>query len=224
MASAVDICNLALGYLGDAATVSSIDPPEGSAQATHCARFYPIALAAMLEMHPWSFSTVRTALTQITNPSDTWAYAYAAPSDVINMLAVLPPDALDDYSAGVPLPDVQPVLAGPMLQGSGYTPQPFSPETLLDGQDIILTNQPSAVLRYTRYVSDTAKFSPLFVTALSYLLASKLAGPLIKGDAGRAEAKAQLQQFVYWYGQARDSDSSQRKIAPVHQVPWVNAR
>jgi len=105
-----------------------------------------------------------------------------------------------------------------------YAPQPFSPETLLDGQDIILTNQAGAVLRYTRYVSDTAKFSPLFTTALSYLLASKLAGPLIKGDAGRAEAKAQLQQFAYWYGQARDSDASQRKIAPVHQVPWVNAR
>ena len=52
MASVVDICNQALSHLGDSATVASIDPPEGSAQAEHCARFYPAALAALLEMHP----------------------------------------------------------------------------------------------------------------------------------------------------------------------------
>ena len=40
MASEVEICNLALARLGDAATVVSIDPPEGSAQAEHCAMFY----------------------------------------------------------------------------------------------------------------------------------------------------------------------------------------
>ena len=56
MASEVDICNLALGHLGDNATVSSISPPEGSAQAEHCARFYPIARDALLEMHNWNFA------------------------------------------------------------------------------------------------------------------------------------------------------------------------
>ena len=48
MPSEVDICNLALGHLGDSATVATIDPPEGSAQAEHCARFYPIARDARL--------------------------------------------------------------------------------------------------------------------------------------------------------------------------------
>ena len=43
MASDVDVCNLALAHLGDEATVASISPPEGSAQAGHCARFYPMA-------------------------------------------------------------------------------------------------------------------------------------------------------------------------------------
>ena len=50
MASEVDICNLALGHLGDNATVASLNPPEGSVQAQHCARFYPIARDALLEM------------------------------------------------------------------------------------------------------------------------------------------------------------------------------
>ena len=52
MPSAVTICNLALAHLGDSATVSSIDPPEGSAPAEHCARFYPVALGLLLEAHP----------------------------------------------------------------------------------------------------------------------------------------------------------------------------
>ena len=36
MASDVQICNIALAHLGDTATVASINPPEGSAQAEHC--------------------------------------------------------------------------------------------------------------------------------------------------------------------------------------------
>ena len=56
MASVVDICNLALAHIGDDATVSSIDPPEGSAQAEHCKRFYAIARDTMLQMHNWNFA------------------------------------------------------------------------------------------------------------------------------------------------------------------------
>ena len=59
MSSEIDICNLALARLGDDATVASIDPPEGSAQAEQCARFYSIARDTMLEMHDWRFATKR---------------------------------------------------------------------------------------------------------------------------------------------------------------------
>ena len=59
MASEVEICNLALARLGDAATVVSIDPPEGSAQAEHCAMFYPMARDTLLAQHPWGFAQRR---------------------------------------------------------------------------------------------------------------------------------------------------------------------
>src|SRR5512135_2814386 len=101
MASDVDICNLALAQLGDAAAVQSINPPDQSAQAAHCARFYPVARDALLEMHTWGFATLRVALAQVSNPFPQWQYAYAAPSDAINYLEVLDPNALDDYSVGV---------------------------------------------------------------------------------------------------------------------------
>ena len=72
MASPVDICNTALAYLGDVANVVSIDPAEGSAQAEHCARFYPLARDALLEMHDWGFATRRVALAGLANPTTQW--------------------------------------------------------------------------------------------------------------------------------------------------------
>lgn len=206
MPSVIDIANQALSHLGDSATVASIDPPEGSAQAEHCARFYPLALAAMLEMHNWSFATRRITLAPVANPSSTWQYCYALPNNAISLLAVLAIDAIDDYS------------------GLDYTPQQFVVETDALGSDILLTNQSTAVLRYTVLVTDPTKFSPLFVEALGWLLASKLAGPVLKGETGMSAAQACTKTFVYWMGKAIDSDSSDRKVIPTHQVGWMNAR
>lgn len=223
MASSIDICNQALSHLGDSATVASIDPPEGSAQAEHCARFYPMALAALLEMHPWSFSARRITLAAVTNPSTGWAYAYAEPSDALNLISVLAPDATDDYSSRTQTTSSNdPNLRNTI--GGVYTPQDFATEVDSAGSNIILTNQADAVLRYTSYVTDTSKFSPLFVECLGWLLASKLAGPILKGESGMNAAQACTKTFLYWFNKATDSDASQRRVVPRHQVSWMNQR
>ncbi len=225
MASVVDICNQALSHLGDSATVASIDPPEGSAQAEHCARFYAMALNALLEMHPWAFSTKRSTLAQVANPSTTWTYCYALPSNTINLLSVLSPDAVDDYSSSMQSSaQAYDNSYARNTVGGAYTPQDFSSEIDEAGNDIILTNQAGAVLRHTVLVTDTTKFSPLFVECLGWLLASKLAGPVLKGEVGMSAAQACTKTFLYWFSKAIDSDASQRKSTPRHQVGWMNAR
>jgi len=225
MASQVDIANLALGHLGDTATVTSIDPPEGSAQAEHCARFYPISLSTMLEMHTWGFCTRRTTLAEVSNPSSTWQYAYAKPTGCLNILSIIAPDATDDYSASLgATSSYSDANGGTIPIGGVYTPQKFAVETSATGDEIILTNQANAVIRYTAGVTDTAKFPPLFTEALTWLLASKLAGPVIKGSEGRAAAKDCLSTFNYWLTRARGSDASDQLIAPEQQVVWMNAR
>jgi hypothetical protein len=219
MPSAVEICNLALADLGDSATVASIDPPEGSAQAEHCARFYPVALAALQELHAWSFCTRRESVAEVANPSSTWLYAYALPAEVINILAVLDPAATDDYSTGW-----APNSNGITTSGV-QTPQPYVRETDADGNGILLTNQAAAVVRYTAYVTDTTKFTPLFVLCLSCLLRSMLAGPVLKGADGRSESKAAKQEFAtVWLPRAAASDASDRDVKPVHTVGWMAAR
>lgn len=215
MASEVDIANLALANLGDNATVASLDPPEGSAQAEHCARFYPIARDALLESHTWGFATKRAQLAELTSPSSSWTYCYSVPSNMLVAIAVLPPDVVDDYSDN---------SASQETAVGEYIGQPFVIESLDDGTSVIYTDQEDAVLRYTARITDPTKFSPLFTHALAWSLSSMLAGPIIKGDAGMAEAKRCLQMMNLYLGQAKVSDANQRNIKPKKVVSWIARR
>ncbi len=227
MASAVDICNLALGHLGDDATVSSIDPPEGSAQAEHCARFYSIARDTALEAHDWNFATTRSVLAQVGSAWPSWAFCYELPVSCIRAVSVLPPNALDDYSVGISGGGGAELgFPGTSLaqHGAVYSPQEYAIETDERDRRLLYTNQPDAVLRYTRRVTDTTRFSPLFVDALSRLLASYLAGPVVKGTEGVSVAQAQLGAYRAIIAQATVSDTNQRQSRPVHNVPWISGR
>lgn len=222
MASDVDICNLALSHLGDEATVITIDPPENSTQAEYCARFYPIARDSLLEMHPWRFATKRVALAQNVTAPSTWQYSYAQPNDLVKHIAILAPDAPNDLSGEFFLGDPPFNLPN---QGTGaYTQQTYATESAEDGSLIILTNQENAHLLYIYRCVDTTRYSPLFVDALSRLLASYLAGPVLKGEAGRAEAKEQLKTFLLVYRSAAASDATQRRVKPLQSVSWIAGR
>jgi len=222
MATEEDICNLALSHLGDTATVASLNPPEGSAQAEHCARYFPIARDTLLEMHTWRFSMRRIALAKLTSNWPEWDFAYAKPSAALKVWAVLSPNATDDNSAPGRLPSA---IAPQVTSGWGiYTPQPFSVEVDTDGAEVIYTDQDNAVLRYTTVVTDTSRFSPLFVMALSWHLASMLAGPVIKGDAGAAEAKRSTGMMQSYLSQAMESDANQQHQRVQHNVNWMTGR
>jgi len=223
MATDVDICNMALALLGDAATVTSIAPPEGSAQASHCARFYPIARDALYEMSSWGFSTVRANLAELTNNFPMWAHEYQAPSNMVNTLAVLDSAATDDYGA--------PWVSGytPFgVQNTGqsiYEPQPYAVEfDPAYGVEVILTNQANACLRYTQIVTDTTLFSPTFVITLSYWLASYLAGPIIKGDAGMSVAQSMRKTANEMLAISRPSDANQGMQRVAQSTPWMVGR
>ena len=208
MASVVDICNLSLSRLGDNATVSSIDPPEGSPQAQYCKNFYPLARDTMLEMHQWSFTTRRIAPSLVTYPFNQWAYAYAAPADLIDVISVMDVESSDDF----------------VRTSASYAPQTYSLESLDDGTAVILTNQENALVRYTAKVTDAAKFPALFVDALAWLLASHLAGPLIKGEVGASTSRSCYQAFMQAFNRATaiDANNQKRDIKP--NVTWVANR
>ena len=228
MTSEVDISNLALAHLGDSATVTSLSPPEGSAQAEHCSRFYPIARDSLLEQHDWKFNTRREAGALLTEvPLNGWLYAYGMPNRALRVLAVLPPSVNDDYSSTFTIPGYTTASGNPYSYLDAYTdyqPQAYALETLSNGNVVIYTNQPDAVIRFTINLTDSTQFSPLFVDTLSWYLASYLAGPIIKGEAGAAEGQRCLKIAMALMGKATMSDTRNEQVRPKHSVSWINNR
>lgn len=221
MASEVDIANLALAHLGDDATVSSFNPAEGSAQAEHCARWYPIARDSLLQQHDWGFATRKGTLVQVNgyvDPTGEWQYAYAKPNNCIKVVEVRPPATANT------LPLTSYPLSVPAPINAGYNrPAAIEFDTITNdnGDEIIVTNQIQASIIYIIRVTDTSKFSPLFVDTLSWYLGGYLAGPVIKGEEGRAEAKGMFAIAMNLMGKATTADANQRIKRPDPATPWV---
>jgi hypothetical protein len=191
VASSVDIANMALAHLGDEAAVTSFDPPDGSAQAEHCARYYPIARDVCLEAHSWKFARLTTQLTSpLVATVDGWTYAYALPTDFLKVGRIYPAGARRDID-------------------KIYE---FDTEADATGQLILLTDVENPYLVYVRVIEDTSKFTPTFVTALSYLLASMLAGPVIKGEAGETASKNWLQVWRSFLGMGTMLDGMNQRV------------
>lgn len=202
MASIVDMCNLALGHVGDEAVVSSIDPPDGTTQAVHCARFYPIVRDALLERYNWGFALKRVALAELSTSTTTnWIYEYQLPADNIKPIAVLPAGA--DY-----LPS----------SNDSYA-QMFKREG-----DRILTNVPDATMIYVFRQADPTRYTPLFVETFALMLAARLAGPIIKGKEGRAVAKDLAQTAEITLARATAADGNAQSYRPEHIPKHIRAR
>lgn len=202
MASDIDIVNLALSHLGEAATVTSLNPPEGSAQARHAQRFYPIARRALLERRAWNFAVKREALQALADTAAGWDYVYAAPSTMLRPLAVYDPDNGEDIS----------------------NPVEFDTEVKSDGTIVILTDLEDAELRYIYDADAPERYSPLFVTAFSWLLASYLAGPVVKGESGANVARTCYEVFLRELGEAAASSANASQQDTERTVPWIGAR
>lgn len=194
MATVVDICNLALARLGDRANVTSIDPPEGSVQSDHCARFYPMARDTALAAHDWSFASTYGTLAEIAVTNPEWLYTYALPSTAITVRKV-------GYTQD---------------QLFGWTDGPYFELASLDtGALTLLSNVPDlGYCRFTRRVTDPTKFPPLFTEALVFLLASYLAGPVIKGKAGAQTSATMYQAYIGTIRQADTIDANQSRTRP----------
>lgn len=198
MASAVDIANIALSHIGADAVVTSLSPPDGSVEAGHCARFLPIARQAALVGANWSFARKRVVLATLTNDSSSWAYKYQVPSDCLRARKILALDDVDD-----------PERNGAIFDKFG---------------DALYTNQYQATLLYTTDVTDTTKYPADFVTALGMLLASYVAGPLIKGAEGMRIGKAWSDQAMDLMRQAAAYDANAARETSQFTPASITAR
>jgi hypothetical protein len=198
MTAAVDICNMALSNLGARSRIASLT--EQSEEARHCLLWYAASRDATLQAADWNFARKRAALATVDGASvDDWAYVYAYPSGCLQARRIA--TAL-----------------------RAVDPPPFEVATLtVSGTDYIciLTDEPEAVLVYTRPVENPNLFSPRFIVALSWALAANIALPITgKTDLARVAA----QQAQGWIGAAETSDANEQGRDAPREASWVEAR
>lgn len=200
--SNVDIVNMALAHLGDQANVTSISPSDGSAQADHAARIYGQTRDWLLERFAWKFALRREQLAERTDLSfGSWEHIYAEPNNCLRLLAILPVN----YTS-----DDQTVF--------------FQTETDSLDAGLVLTNAEGATARFIARVTNPARFTPGFTEALSWFLAAGLAGPIIKGETGRAESIRCWQVAAQQYGSATGLSANQAKRDLQHVPAFIAAR
>jgi hypothetical protein len=193
MASEVSICNLALSHLSNQANIASL--MEQSVEAQYCSQFYPLARDQVLAEHNWSFATKRANLAYLDNDGVQWQYCYARPNDCLSVIAMLVPGALDDFDQ-----------------------QDYVQEQNTAGVLVMRTNVPDAVLKYTKKITDPTLFEAHFITALSYLLASYLAGPITK-DMKLKEAMYQAYSTSLGKARVSNANDSQNNAWGKKHVP-----
>lgn len=183
MSSIVAICNLALSNIGKQ-NISSLT--EASAEARVCRQYYDVTRDMLLQGYPWNFAGKAQSLAQVSNDRQgMWRFAYARPQDCIKIRGVVP--RLDQ----------------------GYAPNDAAIKTPyhVDG-GLIYCDLSPAVLLYTFRQADPTKYSPLFIDALSWHLAVRLAMPLTRDPKIRADAWQVANNVT---GQAQEIDASEER-------------
>jgi hypothetical protein len=220
--SDVAICNLALDAAHCRSSISAIG--ENSAEGQACARHYEQAKEAVLRAAHWNFARKQINLALLNDATLTppqpvpqpWMYEYAYPSDCVLAYGVLPQMTNP---------------AGASINGDWQPPQPQMPMArFIVAQDndvtgnaipVILTNVPQAQLVYTVRVSNPNLFDPMFVDALTYYLAARLAGPLT-GDKQHA-----MSLFQHAAAMTREAAGMNGNEGPtiIDQTPdWIRVR
>jgi hypothetical protein len=168
MTSIVSICNLALSNIGKD-NIQALG--DAGAEARACRQFYEHTRDLLLQSYPWRWAGKTQSMAEVTNDKPgAWAYAYARPNDCLKLRYVRP-----EYS------DTDIVeIGGAKLDNFGIAHE-------VEGETIYTDISP-AFLRYTYRVIDPSKFPPLFVEALAWHLAVRLAMPLTRDPSVRKEA------------------------------------
>ena len=156
-----DICNLALSHVGSSTVLQSMN--ETFKEAQQCKLHYDQCRREMLQRMNPSFAHQTVALSLQGQPPSTWRFSYAYPAGCLRILKVYNPDLFDRNKSALP---------------------PYKLATSANGeQRNILSDQEFAVADFIADVTSVSVFDHQFVTALSYLLAARIAPALVGGDA-----------------------------------------
>ena len=219
MSSQVEICNMALAHIRSAG-INSIT--EASLQAQYCNLFYDQALEFSLSDAPWNFARKQVALALTSKDAFSWVYAYQYPTDClkINRIRSSAERITDTSDSGL--------VSRPGYRSDEVQNGPIrvAYEVLnIENTKIIGCDESSAWVDYQLRIDDSNKYSPSFILAFSYYLASLIAMPIIGGDNGRKERESMLQLYRITSANALSNNANESDKVPAEpDSEYITAR
>lgn len=168
----VEVCNLALGRIGQGASKPVQSLSEGGEVANACLRVFQPSLDAMLREYAWPFARRCAALSASSEAVEGWAYVYAYPDNCAYLLAVA--EAGQDATR-LPVKALR---------------RPFGLVAAAGGESLLVaSNVPEARAWYTVNVTNPHFGDALFQDALAWRVAAELglglkADPKLSVNAG----------------------------------------
>ncbi len=189
-----EICNLALGEVGDTYAISDID--ESTPQAAICKRFFASTRDALLRSHQWSFARKSETLSQLAAaPLFGWDYAYQLPADFLRLVR------FNDQE---------------LMQIEG--------EYEIESGKVLLTDDATAEIVYIKQIVDAATFDSLFVEAFALKLASRICIKLSKDDGLQERIFARYRAAIGEAKRVDANESRPRRMWEYEESDLVNAR
>jgi len=169
------IANQGLAFIGVSQQIVDLDlPSERSNEAIQCRLFFDSAVEFALRDADWNSARRYVALALEASAVLTglsWTYKYVYPADCAALRAILPP--------GLRQPRAD--------QRVDYE---VANENIGGGDKLVIyTDQPQAVARYTKFLTNPNLFDSQLALAISYLLGSMVAMPLAVKPAIAEQAR-----------------------------------
>lgn len=222
--TSTQVANLAIAHCGISKPIANLDL-ERSVEAQMCRTFMDIARQRTLRGIPWGFATRQVAPALVANqPTPEWLYAYQYPSDALKLTRFMSWRLNNDTrQSRIEYRVMQPV--SPLLSTLSPQPASYANATGL----WIYTNWPGTngtlptILEYTFDNQNVALWTPDFITALSYMLASLIVTTLSSGNPQQNQTSIlELYKSAINEASATNLNEEQRPEEP--QSEFIRAR
>lgn len=220
------VANLAIAHCGISKPIQSLTADRGI-EAQMCRTFFDLARQIAIRDFPWAWAVkqINPALA-VNQPTPEWLYAYQYPSDALKITRFMSWRLSNDTrQSRIPYTIAQPVSNA--LSTLTPLPAPYTGATGL----WIYTNWPGAggavglptILEYIFDNTNVSQWTPDFIMALSYQLATLIVTTITSGDPyGNLQKLTQSYQMALAKATAMSLNEEQRPQEP--QSEFIRAR
>ena len=204
MANEVEICNMGLSHIRSG-SINALT--ESSVQAQQCKLWYPIVRDQVLQDAPWGFSHSLKPLALLSDSIFNWRYVYQYPTDCLRVNHLLINYATTSSDAGGSSSTSSRVYDLESLDAQ--FPKVNYKIFNIDGNKVIAANESELRVDYRMRVEDPNLFTLDCQEAMAFLLASKLAVPIVGLKEGRELRKDSLQLYSSYLKAALTNNSNE---------------